>query len=255
MDFRNLFSGLWNGVSLMGHSLGAKELWDLVKGGVLPTSEDLKAKGWKGVFGLGDEQTFDALLLDIDKDTNGNCTGYREAILSYKAWLFRTTANADAYEHLVLWYYSNKWRNYILGMPVSDVKMIPLKETRTVNAAGKTETTVTESQQATAQKDYPREWLMFYAKKIIAGKENKIPTFKKILQEHMTIGVPTPPKTRVGKMIASRRIVKQLGSGILGRAVHVKNKLRDSTHERAAQIQKNNANEWTFIKAIRWLIS
>jgi hypothetical protein len=220
INFGKAFSTVSDIASFLGQGLGMKELLDLFKGSIIPNSADLKAKGWKGVIGLGDEQEFDALLLSIDEGQNKNSTGYRNAILDYLDWNFKPSKDPDSYELLVLWYTRNKWRTYVLGLPATETKHMPSKETTVEKKAdGSSTTTTKEGHVPMPGEDYPRKWLIHLAEEIIAGNDKRIATYKAICKKHRTIGVPCPPKSRIGILITSRRIAKELSNNIRNKTV------------------------------------
>lgn len=200
----------WMGEQLgfAGHLLGLKEIADLFKSGMKPSTPDLSAKGLKGIFGLGDEGALEVLLLAMTPKK-------RQAIKDYMVWAFTPPEGASPKVEMVFWYFRNRFRVHIVGLPKTEKKEVPKKVVTTRKLADGTEETITIDGQTTVEGiNIPLQWLNNLAAKILEEKDEtkKISHFQRIKAEHIaTTDVPYAPDDPETMASATAWVLSELG--------------------------------------------
>lgn len=190
MKFSDFFGKAWSFASTAGHALGVKEVFDLFKS-TIPTSETLRSKGWYGILGLGDEQDFQVLLLEIKKIS----LEYRNAIVELVDFLY-PAKKGDHVNNIIHWYYRGKLRQFVLGLPKTGPEIRVAKETLHHKDGGRIEHEVPIFVDGGV--NYPKEYLVDLAKEICdAGgsksKERRA-AMRQIKKRFASGNVPLPPE-------------------------------------------------------------
>ena len=177
-----------------------------------PTQEMVEASGVMGMLGFKDERELDSRLLRMEREHPGE--ELPDGVLEYRRWARLKITNESVWtERLVAWYYDNKWRTYVLGLPKSAAQ-VRKEKTKTTNHKRNGDRIVTERERdvKVGGVDEPYEWLLNLAKKVKAAPEDKRKrhaVFRKIKLNHQTVGVPYAPKGRQEIAREAERIIRE----------------------------------------------
>ena len=182
----DIAKGLWTGISYVGHGLGIKEFADLLKN--VQPSDEAKAAGWKGLFGFADESIIEDIL---------RRNGYGTEISGYLESAIPLPKKPDTIDRWARWYYLNRWRTAVLGLPKSKSTKRVEKDTTTIEEGKKKTVKVEEREVIDPSYNGPEEWLGALGKEIRdtgTDKKIRLATYKAIKARHVKLGtIPYPP--------------------------------------------------------------